>query len=264
MKPTDESRDTQSDFAGDESTSVMGVDLLSSLTERSRRIDVAAATVPEPEISIVVDEVEPVTTVSPATRAEALVVDGEYPAIGDEESTVTMDEPEPTTVAIRARRASPPPPPEPPPALPFVAQPLAAPPPAAPAPSVAAPAPSVAAPAPSLPDPQWAAELRPRHLPTMRVAPLPTPLLEPPTESAAQPAVGSRQLSMVAAIALGVAAWTLGLGHHELLPASATPVRAASVSGAAVAPTRVASAHAASPDPARPKPRPTAPHRQRI
>ena len=258
MKPTDESRDAHSDFAGDESTSVMGVDLLSSLTERSRRIDVASpATVPEPEISIVVDEVEPVTTVSPATRSQLLVVDGEYPAIGDEESTVTMDEPEPTTVAIRARCASPPPPAEPSAAPPFVAQPVAAPPPPAPAPPVAVPG-------PSLPDPQWAAELRPRPLPTIRVTPLPTPELQPAAESAAKPAVGSRRLSMVAAVALGVAAWTVGLGHHELLPASAMPARAPSASSAVVAPTRVASAHAASPDPARPKPSPTAPHRQRI
>ena len=251
MKPTDESRDAHCDFAGDEATNVMGVDLLSSLTERSRRIDVAAPAVPEPEISIVVDEVEPVTTVSPATRSKLLVVDGEYPAIGDEESTSMMDEPEPTTVAVRARRDGPPPPAAPSPA--FVAQPVPAPSVRAPAPSLPAPAPSLPAPAPSVPDPQWAAELmRPRALPTVRVAPLPAPELATAPESTSQRAAGSRRMGALAALALGVAAWTLGLGHHELRPASAISSPAPPATSALAAP------------PVRPKQRPAAPLRQRI
>ncbi len=300
MKPTDESREAHGDFAGDESTSVMGVDLLSSLTERSRRIEVVSPTVPEPEISIVVDEVEPVTTMSPATRSQRLAADGEYPAIGDEESTDLMDEPEPTTVAVRSHLDRPPPAPAPLPARPFVAQPVPAPSVAAPAPSVAAPAPtaavpapsaavpapSLAAPAPLLPDPQWAAELRPRPLPTVRVLPLPAPQPDTAPESTPNPAVGSRRLSALAAVALGVAAWTLGLGHHDVMPASAIAWPAPSVSSA-VAPSpgaakileavrtalgslfpssaSVASTRDESADPARPHQRPSsAPPRQRL
>ena len=50
MKPTEKAADAHGGFV-DESTSVMGVDLLDSLTERSRRIEVAAplAAPPEPE-----------------------------------------------------------------------------------------------------------------------------------------------------------------------------------------------------------------------
>ncbi|HEX6834921.1 MAG TPA: hypothetical protein VF334_00035, partial [Polyangia bacterium] len=114
-----------------------------------------------------------------------------------------------------------------------------------------------------------AAELSPRVLPTIRVAPLPAAGLEPALESTSKPAVGSRRLSALAAVALGVAAWTLGLGHHELLPASATSSPAPSASAVLAAPPSRASASVAPArneitDPARPQPRPVAPHRQRI
>jgi hypothetical protein len=198
MKPTEESRDAHGDFV-DESTSVMGGDLLSSLTERSRWNDAAAAPVPEPEISIVVDEPEAVTTMRPVGPPKLLVVDREYPALGDEEATAMMDEPEPTTVAIRKHHDG-----------------------TAPAPSTASPppvppAPAQPTPAPSLPDPIWAAELAPRALPTIRVPPLPAPGVEGTAESTSTRA-GSRRLSVLAAVALGVAVWTVGLGHHEAEP----------------------------------------------
>jgi hypothetical protein len=222
MKATEESADARRDFVDEESTNVMGVDLLSSLTERSRRIDVSAPPAPEPEISVVVDEPEAVTTMRPVGPPQLLIVDGEYPALGDEDSTVMMDEPEPTTVAVRSHVDSPPPrpparPPAPPPAL-------------RPAPAV------VVQPLPpqSAPDPQWAAEL-PRVLPTLRVAPLPAPELAATPESASQPAVGSRRVSVLAAVALGVAAWVLGLGHHELQP-TAMSSPAPSVSSVVVTP----------------------------
>lgn len=114
MKPISEAADMHADFAGDESTSVMGVDLLSSLTERSRRIDVSPVSVPEPEISIAVEEPEPVTTMRPAAPPlppppapaqplpQLLIVDGEYPLLDGEESTTMMEQPEPTTVAVRS------------------------------------------------------------------------------------------------------------------------------------------------------------------
>lgn len=204
MKPTEESADTLHDF-GDEATSVMGGDLLSSLTERSRRIDVGAQTMPEPlpdpEIGIDEDEPEPVTTMRPVAPLPPLVAEGEYPALGDEESTIAMEEPEPTTVAVRLH-ADRPAPVAPPP----IPAPLAAP--------IVEPLP-----APAAPDPQWAAELKPRVLETIRVPKLPPPELEP--ERASQPAAGSRVLSLLAAVALGVAAWTVGLGHHEAEPAPA-------------------------------------------
>lgn len=200
MKPMEESADEHRDFAGDESTSVMGADLLSSLTERSRRIEVATAAIAEPEISIVVDdEVEPVTTVSPKAVPKLLVVEGEYPALGDEESTFMMQEPEPTTVAVRSRRVAAPPPPEP-------------------------------LPAPAVADPQWVAELPSHTPPTIRVAPLSAPAVEPTPETASKPAAGSRRSSVIAAMTLGVAVWTLGLGHHEILPAAAISPPASSVS----------------------------------
>ncbi len=224
MKPTDESAHAHGDFAGDESTSVMGVDLLSSLTERSRRIDVAAAPVPEPEISIVVDEAEPVTTVSAAARPQLRVVDREYPELGDEESTMMMDEPEPTTVAVRTHRDRPSLPPAPAPVV-------ALPPPPPPAPVVAVPLPVRA-----VPDPPWAAELSPRVLDTIRVAPRPVPPAPTTPERAPHPAAGSRRLSALAAIALGVAGWTVGLGHHEPLPPSVIAAPVASVSSVLVTP----------------------------
>jgi hypothetical protein len=267
MKPTEEFADTHRDFAGDESTSVMGVDLLSSLTERSRQIDVAAPPVPESEISIGVEEPEPVTTMSPAARPQLLIADDAYPALGDEESTVMMEEPEPTTVAVRSHLHRPPPPHEPLPAPLLAAQPL---------------------PAQSVPDPQWAAELAPRALVTIRVAPLPAPELVTTPESSSKPAVGSRRLSALAAVALGVAAWTLGLGHHEVLPTSAILSPAPSVSSVLLTPwglqtqakvtldnvraalgsllqwsASVASARNESEDPGRAKHRPAAPHHQR-
>lgn len=197
MKPTEGA--PHCDFAGDESTSVMGGDLLSSLTERSRRIDVLAPLIPEPEISIEIDEPEPVTTMSPAAQPlpPPPIPDGEFPAIGDEESTVMMEEPEPTTVARRV-----------------VPQPV--------------PAPAHA------PDPQWTADLAPRALATIRVAPLPAPEPETIAAEAPAPAVGSRLLSLCAALALGVAAWTVGLGHHDTTAAISSP--APSVSSAVVGP----------------------------
>jgi hypothetical protein len=224
MKATEESADARRDFVDEESTNVMGVDLLSSLTERSRRIDVSAPPVPEPEISVIVDDPEAVTTMRPAGPPQLLIVDGEYPALGDEDSTVMMDEPEPTTVAVRSHLDSPPPRPAAPPPAPRPA------PRSAPA-VVVQPLPPQAA-----PDPQWAAEL-PRVLPTLRVAPLPAPELATTPESTSQPAVGSRRVSVLAAVALGVAAWILGLGHHELQPTSPISSPAASsVSSVVVTP----------------------------
>jgi hypothetical protein len=250
MKPAEESAEARSDFATEESTSVMGVDLLSSLTERSRRTDVSLPPpLPEPpEISISTEEPEPVTTMRPVEEPEPvttmrpvepepvttmrpvapppqlLIVDGEYPGLGDEESTVMMEEPEPTTLAVRVEPASPPEPPAPaPPKLAIV-------PPPAPLPPQSAP------------DPQWAAELKPRVLDTIRVAPLPPPILEMPPESTSQPATGSRRLSTLAALALGVAAWTLGLGHHQELQPSAVASPTASVSSALVTPSGLATA----------------------
>ncbi|HXU69245.1 MAG TPA: hypothetical protein VN947_07935 [Polyangia bacterium] len=230
MKPTEESTDTHRDF-GDEATNVMGGDLLSSLTERSRRIEVAPLTALEPEISIGDDEPEPVTTMRPvAEPLPPLVADGEYPALGDEESTVAMEEPEPTTVVVRPHADRPAPLARP--VAPIVAAPPA--PRVAPvAPIVAPPPAPLAAPLPtaSAPDPQWASALSPRILETVRVPPLPAPELESMPERASQPAAGSRSLSLLAAVALGVAAWTLGLGHHEAQPkpAMSAPALAPSV-----------------------------------
>jgi len=247
MKPTEESA---SDF-GNEATSVMGGDLLSSLTERSRRIDVAAPLPPPlpepPEISISVEEPEALTTMQPvgpppAQPPQLRVVDGEFPALGDDDSTLMMDEPEPTTVAARSRLESFRPTPPAPPPPPVVAAPppppvVAAPPPIPPAvaaPPVASPV-VLPLPAPAALDPQWAAELKPRSLPTVRVAPLPAP--EMPVMPESRPATGSRWLSMLAAAALGLAAWTLGLGHHQPpLPASAIASPAPSVSSTLVTP----------------------------
>ncbi len=215
MKPIEESADEHRDFAGDESTSVMGADLLSSLTERSRRVEVATATIAEPALGTVVDdEVEPVTTVSPAAIPKLLVAAREYPVLGDDESTEMMQEPEPTTVAVRSRRDEAPPPPEPPPAPAFRAQPL---------------------PVPSVPDPQWVAELPSRVPPT--IVPQSAPSVEATSESTSKPAAGSRRLSAIAAVTLGVAAWTLGLGHHECLPAAAVSPPISSVSSAVIAPS---------------------------
>ena len=208
MKPIAEAADIHADFAGDESTSVMGVDLLSSLTERSRRIDVSTAAVPEPEISIAVEEPEPVTTLRPIAppRAPAqpepqlLIVAGEYPALGDEESTLMMDEPEPTTVAVRSHIDKPTPLPEPARVQPLRVQPL---------------------PAAAAPEPQWTASLAPRVLETLRVAPLPPLGTETIPNRELAPSAGSRRLGALAAAALGVAAMVLGLGHHQPQPASA-------------------------------------------
>ena len=239
MKTTEEPADAHGDFAGDEATSVMGGELLSTLTERSRRIDVPAPLppVPEPEISIVSDEsaaeeAEPVTTMrpvkpmSPPARPQLLVVGEEYPALSDDESTMMMDEPEPTTLAIRSKADKPAPPlvPLPPPA------------PAAAAVVAAAP---VVQPLPvaSAPDPRWAAELAPRALATIRVAPLPAPDLLSTPEAAPKRSIGSRALSTLAALALLVAAWTLGLGHHDLLPTTAiSPAAASAATSALVTP----------------------------
>ena len=134
----------------------------------------------------------------PVARPQLRIVDAAYPELGDEESTVMMEEPEPTTLAVRPRFDSPPPPPQPPPAPRLAVAPLPA----------------------LVPDPQWAAELPPRALATIRVAPLPAAELETTPESAAKPAVGSRRLSALAAVALGVAVWTLGLGHHQSVSTS--------------------------------------------
>lgn len=218
MKPIEESADEHGDFAGDESTSVMGADLLSSLTERSRRIEVVAATIPEPDISFDDDGAEPVTAMSPTAPPKLLVADREFPVLGDEDSTVMMEDPEPTTVAVRSRCADAPSPPEAPPAL--AAQPL---------------------PAPSLPDPPWVAALPPRGTPTIRVAPLAAPTSKPTPEGTFESAAGSRRLSAVAALALGVAAWTLGLGHHELLPMSAVSSPSSSVTSVFVVPSSLRS-----------------------
>jgi hypothetical protein len=93
-------------------------------------------------------------------------------------------------------------------------------------------------PTPPLPsEPLWVAELTPRPrgkaLETMRVVPLPSP---EELEDAPAPAIGSRRLGRVAALAVGVAAMTLGLGPHQPQAASAAPPVAASVSGVGVAP----------------------------
>jgi hypothetical protein len=215
MKATEESADAHNDFDGDESTLVMEANLLSSLTERSRRIDVAAPPASEEERSMV-DEPEPVTVMRPAARPQPLVADGEYPALGDEEPTVMMEEPEPTTVAVRSQLdRSPPPPPKKLPAPALAAEPL---------------------PAQSVPDPQWAADLAPDALAKMWDAPLAAAELGTTPESTSKPAAGSRRLGALAAVALGVAAWTLGLGHHELLPPSAIASPAPSVSSVVVTP----------------------------
>ena len=81
------------DEFSDEATNVMGGELLSSLTEQSRAIEIPPLPpIPEPEILLDVD----------------VEIDVEaFPALGDEESTVTMEEPVPTTVAVRSRLASP-------------------------------------------------------------------------------------------------------------------------------------------------------------
>lgn len=276
MKPIAEAADMHADFAGDESTSVMGVDLLSSLTERSRRIDVATGAVPEPELSIAVEEPEPVTTMRrtapalpppPQAPPQLLVVDGEYPVLADEESTMMMEEPEPTTVAVRSRAAKPLPLPEPAPAPPLRVQPL---------------------PAAAPPEPQWTASLAPRPLETLRMAPLPAPAVEAIPDHEPAPSAGSRRLSALAAAAVGVAVTILGLGHHESLPASAISSSALPVTSAVVEPwdvqTRLgatidsvraalaalvqrhasdAPARAESVDPAPAKPRPAALHRPR-
>jgi hypothetical protein len=93
---------------------------------------------------------------------------------------------------------------------------------------------------PSAPDPQWAHDLKPRSLPTLRVAPLPAPEFEATPEGTSKRAVGSRWVSVLAALALGVAAWTVGLGHHEDVPpaaiSSAAASAAASVGSVAVTP----------------------------
>jgi hypothetical protein len=257
MKPIEEAADMHADFAGDESTSVMGVDLLSSLTERSRRIEVSTAAVPELEISIAVEEPEPVTTMRPAEppQPQLLIVGGDYPALGDDESTMMMDEPEPTTVAVRSHIDKP-----------LRVQPL---------------------PAAAPPEPQWVASLA-RPLETLRVAPLPVPEMETIANRAPAPSAGSRRWSPVAAAVLGAAAMIVGLGHHEPLPASAISSSAVPVTSAVVEPwdlqTRVtaaidyvraslaalsqwsatdASARNESADPGPAKPRPVARHRQR-
>ncbi|MGZ3425894.1 MAG: hypothetical protein ACXVCV_04550 [Polyangia bacterium] len=205
MKPIEEAADIHADFAGDESTSVMGVDLLSSLTERSRRIDISTAAVPEPEISIAVEEPEP----------QLLIVDDEYPVIGDEESTMMMEEPEPTTVAVRSHIDKPLPLPEPAPVPPLRVQPL---------------------PAAAPPEPRWTASLAPRPLETLRVAPLPTPEMETLSNREPAPSAGSRRLRALAAATLSVAATILGLGHHQPLPASAISSSALPVTSAVVEP----------------------------
>lgn len=262
------------DFAGDESTSVMGVDLLSSLTERSRRIEVATAAVPEPEISIAVEEPEPVTTMRPMAQAlepppapappQLQIVEGEYPAIGDEESTMTMEEPEPTTVAVRSHIDKPLPVPEPAPVPPLRVEPL---------------------PAAAPPEPRWTASLAPRPLEAFRLAQLPAPDMEATASPEAAPSAVWRRLG---ALALGAAAVILGLGHHQSLPPSAISSSALSATSAVVEPWDVqthvkatidrvhvsvaallqwsasdASVRNESAEPGRAKQRPAARHRQR-